>query len=72
MTKRMAFINAILVTFDFLICVSVIAAFAFCGYRFNHWWINLFSLIPLALFNTRGIIFEVEEEKGGEDDACGK
>ena len=72
MSKKMTFINALLVTFDFIICLAVIAAFAACGYLFKHWWINLFSLIPLALFSTRGVIFECDAEKGDEDDACGE
>ena len=72
LSKRITFLNTLLVTFDFIICLAVIAAFAACGYLFKHWWINLFSLIPLALFSTRGVIFETDAEKGGEDDAGGE
>ena len=71
MSKRIVFLNVFLTLLDFLICLSVIAAFAFCGYHFSHWWINLFSLIPLALFDGHKIILEdyAEEREGGDKDA---
>lgn len=71
MSKRIVFLNVFLTLLEFLICLSVIAAFAYCGYHFSHWWINLFSFVPLALFSGHGLIIDqdIAEQEGGDKDA---
>lgn len=70
MSKRLVLINLILTAFEFLICLSVIAAFSYAAFHFSHWWINLFSLLPLALFSSHGLIVDsdIAEAKRGEED----
>lgn len=71
MSKRLVFINVLTTALEFLICLSVIAAFSYAAYHFEHWWINLFSLLPLALFSSHGLIIDADlhDAEGGEDGA---
>lgn len=71
MSKRLVFINVLLTVFEFLICLSVIAAFSYAAYHFSLWWVNLFSLLPLALFSSHGLIIDADlkEADRGDDSA---
>lgn len=70
MSKKLVFLNALMIVTEFLACLSMIAAFAFCGWKFSHWWINLFSLLPLAMFSSRGLFVDMQED-GGDDENAG-
>jgi predicted secreted protein len=45
-------------------CLAAIAAFGFGAWYFGKWWMNLFNLIPLAMFNRRTIVLDTTDEKG--------
>ena len=62
-------INRTLAITDTLMCVTSILAFAFAGWFFGRWWVNLFSLIPLLLFSSHTMILDAEfaAQKFGKD-----
>ena len=72
MNRRVFILNVIYAVTDTIICALAIGAFAFSAYRTDRWWINLFSLIPMALYFQHVVILEVEEEdeqQEGDDQA---
>ena len=52
---------------DTLISGLAIAAFGWGAYHFDRWWILLFMVIPLVMFNTHTLVIEADM-KGGEQD----
>lgn len=71
MSRRIATINILWCIADTLICALLILSFGWCGYHFEKWWINLFSLIPLILFNNHTLVIDADikaAKEGTEDD----
>lgn len=62
-------INILLCVVDTLVCALAILIFAWCAKYFERWWIILFSLVPLMLFNGHTLILDrqIEVEGGGDD-----
>ena len=71
MSNKFFVLNIIMAVLDFVICLAAVATFAWSGYHFNHWWIDLFALLPLALFSSHGLVVDadIHEAEGGEDGA---
>lgn len=62
-------INILLCVVDTLVCALAILIFAWCAKYFERWWIVLFSLVPLMLFNGHTLILDRQiEAEGGEND----
>ena len=45
-------------------------SWAYCANVFQHWWILLFAILPLAMYYSSGIVVLGEPvEEGGEKDS---
>ena len=71
MTSKLLALNIIFAVFDVLLGLSGIALFGWAAWFFCKWWIALFALIPLTLYNSHSLIIDEDIEaaqKGGEQD----
>lgn len=64
MDERLYRLNTTYAVVDTLMCLAAILCFGFASWYFGKWWINLFNLIPLALFNRRTIVLDTTDGKG--------
>ena len=74
MSNRLLALNITYAVVDTIIAALAICGFIFGSWRFERWWILLFTIIPLALFNSHSAIVDADIEaaqKGGEADARG-
>jgi len=72
MTSKLLALNITYAIVDTIIAALAICAFGWGAWFFGRWWMLLFTIIPLALFNTHSAIVDADIEatqKGGEDDA---
>jgi hypothetical protein len=72
MTSKLLVLNITYAIVDTIIAALAICAFGWSAWFFGRWWIILFTIIPLVLFNTHSAIVDADIEatqKGGEDDA---
>ena len=69
MDRRLFALNTILAIVDTLIAALAILAFAWGSRYFERWWMLLFTIVPLILFNTHTLVLETPTE-GGEKDAA--
>ena len=76
MSKRMVVLNIILVITDLILSALAVCAFTWCAVYFHKWWIILFTLIPVILYNNHSMILDSDirqskedERKGGEDNS---
>jgi hypothetical protein len=72
MTSKLLALNITYAIVDTIIAALAICAFGWGAWFFGRWWIILFTIIPLVLFNTHSAIVDADIEatqKGGEDDA---
>ena len=74
MSKRLAVINILWGIADTIMCVVVCALFGWGSWYFNKWWLLLFLLIPLALFQNHTLIIDadIEAAEKGEDDGASR
>ena len=66
MTKRIFVINIIFAITDTLIAALAIIAFATASFYFSRWWILIFTIVPLILFNSHSLLLsrDVYDEEG--------
>ena len=64
MDERLYRLNTTYAIVDTLMCLAAILCFGFAAWYFGKWWMNLFNLIPLALFNRRTIVLDTTDGKG--------
>jgi hypothetical protein len=72
MTSKLLALNITYAIVDTIIAALAICTFGWGAWFFGRWWIILFTIIPLVLFNTHSAIVDADIEatqKGGEDDA---
>ncbi len=67
MDNKMFALNTILAIADTLIAALAILAFAWGSRYFDRWWMLLFTIIPLGLFNTHTLVLDVPQEEGEND-----
>lgn len=67
MSNQAKTINILLCIVDTLVCALAIVVFAWCAKHFERWWIILFSLVPLMLFNSHVLYMDTTTE-GDEDE----
>lgn len=60
MEERLFKLNRTYAIVDTLVCLAAIASFAFAGFHFGKWWINLLNLIPLALYSQHTLVIETD------------
>lgn len=68
MNERLYRLNMTYAIVDTLVCVLAVVGFAFAAWVFNKWWIVLFNIITLALFNSHLVVLENESGKGDSND----
>ena len=66
MSKSLVAINIIWAVIDTLICALAIVAFVWGAFYFGKWWVLLFNIIPLALFNQHSLIVNAGLERAEE------
>jgi len=74
MSNKLLALNITYAVVDTIIAALAICGFIFGAWHFGRWWIILFTIIPLALFNSHSAIVDADIEaakKGGEADAGG-
>lgn len=72
MDRRLATINIIIAVADTIVCLATVCIFGFLAWHFGKWWISLFNLVPLALFNSHSIIINADlaaAQEEGENDS---
>lgn len=63
----MTVMNIIFAITDTIICGLAIVGMCMGAYHFDRWWILLFTIVPLLLFNSHTLVLDVgkEEQKEG-------
>ena len=69
MNNKIFWLNIIIAVVDTIIAALAIVAFTAMANIMGKWWIVLFSLIPLMLFNHHTIVLLTNDRKEYEDDA---
>lgn len=69
MSKPLAAINIIWAIGDVIVCSLAILAFGWGAWFFGKWWLLLFAIIPLALFNQHSLIVNADLERGEKDES---
>lgn len=67
MNNKIFWLNIIIAVVDTIIAALAIVAFTAMANIMGKWWIVLFSLIPLMLFNHHTIVLLTNDRKGEED-----
>lgn len=69
MDNKLFALNTILAIVDTLIAALAILAFAWGSRYFERWWILLFTIVPLGLFNAHSLVLDVPQQEEGENDS---
>ena len=71
MSDKIFKLNSLLAIVDTIIAAIAILAFVWASMNFEKWWLMLFTLVPLALFNSHSILVDSAikeaQEEGGEN-----
>ena len=67
MDKRIFALDVLITIADTLIAALAIVAFAWGSRYFYKWWMLLFNILPLALFNAHTLILDAPQEEGEND-----
>lgn len=71
MSKNLETINILFAVLDAIICNFCALAFVWGANRFDKWWLCLFVIVPLALFQRHTLIIDADieaAEKGEQSD----
>ena len=74
MSSKLLVINMAFAIADTIMAALAICAFGWGAWHFGRWWLLLFTIVPLILFQGHSIIVDADIEaaqKGGEADAGG-
>lgn len=74
MSNKLLALNITYAVVDTIIAALAICGFIFGAWHFGRWWIILFTIIPITLFNSHSVIVDADidaSQKGGEADARG-
>lgn len=72
MTGKLLALNIVFAITDTIIAALSILAFVWCSWRFGKWWIILFAVVPMVLFNSHTAIINADIEaaqKGDENNS---
>lgn len=70
MTKHLFVINIIKAVADVIIASLAILGFIYGANVFQRWWVLLFTIIPLLMYFSSGIVVLGDPvEEGGENDS---
>ena len=62
MTSKLLALNITYAIVDTIIAALAICAFGWGAWFFGRWWIMLFTILPLMLFNTHSAIVDADIE----------
>ena len=62
MDDKLYRLNTTYAIVDTIKCLAFIAAFAFAGWAFARWWINLFSILALLTYSTHTLVINEDIE----------
>ena len=69
MDKKTFALNIVYAVFDTLIGVCGVGVFGLLAWHCDKWWIALFALVPLSLYNNHTLIIDADlQQKGGDSD----
>lgn len=69
MDKKIFVLDVLITIADTLIAALAILAFAWGSRYFGRWWMLLFAIIPLALFNAHTLILDAPHEEENADES---
>lgn len=70
MDKKIFVLNIVKVVADVIVSTAAIIAFEWGAWYFGKWWILLFTILPMLMYYSSGIIVMGEPvEEGGENDS---
>ena len=71
METKLFVLNVIYAITDTFVSALGVCAFGWGAWNFGKWWILLFTIVPLALFNAHTLIIneDIEAQKEGESDS---
>ena len=72
MSNKLLALNITYAVVDTIIAALAIGGFIWGSLHFERWWIMLFTILPLILFNNHSAVIDADIEtaqKGGEADA---
>ena len=58
MTNKLLALNITYAIVDTIIAALAICAFGWGSWHFERWWMLLFTIVPLGLFNSHSVIVE--------------
>jgi len=71
MTNKLFALNILYTVFDLVVAIAGIALFGGAAWFFGKWWLTIFALLPLSLYNNRSMIISADIEAiqrgGGQD-----
>lgn len=59
MTNKLLALNITYAIVDTIIAALAICAFGWGAWFFGRWWMLLFTIVPLVLFNSHSVILEM-------------
>ena len=62
MSKQLTVLNILVALFDMIVCVAALTMFAFTAYNSDKWWITLFSLLALFMYNSKSFMIDQDIE----------
>ena len=68
MDEKLYKLNRTYAIVDTIICITAVLAFTFCAWWFNRWWITLFNVLTILLYNQHTLLLESDMEKAVEND----
>lgn len=69
MDKKIFALDVLITIADTLIAALAILAFAWGSRYFGRWWMLLFTIIPLALFNAHTLVLDAPHEEENADES---
>lgn len=72
MSKSLLAINILWALIDTIITALAICAFVWGARYFERWWLLLFAIIPLALFNQHSLVIDADLQAAKEGESNGR
>ena len=66
MSKPLVLINTLWAVLDTVVCCLAVCAFGWGAYHFDKWWLLLFMIVPLAVFNQHSLVLDSDIQRARE------
>jgi len=67
MDKKLLVLNILYAVFDVALGIAGVALFGWCAWFFSKWWLALFALLPLAMYNNHSVIINADIQQAQVD-----